>query len=173
MRAFFFLLLAAPETGTLSCRTDARCYTARMDMHDFDLLVAQGFEQLPQWVRDKIKNVALLTEDEPSEEDRTRQGLSDDETLLGLYKGIPLAARGDLYGVGMTLPDTITLYRFPILDMADEEVGSGASDAAYLERVRAIVADTIWHEFAHHFGMDEHAVRMREHERDEKRNQHP
>jgi predicted Zn-dependent protease with MMP-like domain len=83
-----------------------------------------------------------------------------------LYKGIPLTARGELYGVGATLPDTITLYRLPILDMADEEAGPDASDAEYHERVRAIVADTIWHEFAHHFGMDEHEVRDREQKRD-------
>lgn len=137
-----------------------------MDMHDFDALVAEGYEKLPQWVRDKISNVALLTDDEPGAEDRKAQGLSRDETLLGLYKGVPLTARGELYGVGATLPDTITLYRLPILDMADEEVGPDASDAEYLERVRGIVADTIWHEFAHHFGMDEHEVREREHKRD-------
>jgi predicted Zn-dependent protease with MMP-like domain len=137
-----------------------------MDMHDFDHLVAEGYERLPQWVREKISNVALLTDDEPSEEDRKAQGLSEDETLLGLYKGIPLTARGELYGVGATLPDTITLYRLPILDMADEESGPDASDAEYHERVRAIVADTIWHEFAHHFGMDEHEVRDREQKRD-------
>lgn len=142
-----------------------------MDMHDFDRLVAEGYEQLPEWVREKIQNVALLTDDEPSEEDRKLQGLSDDETLLGLYKGVPLSERGEMYGVGMTLPDTITLYRFPILDLAEEEVGPEASDAEYFERVRAIVADTIWHEFAHHFGMDEHAVRERENVRDQKRNE--
>ena len=37
-----------------------------------------------------------LVEDEPSEEDREVQGLSEDETLLGLYKGIPLSARGEI-----------------------------------------------------------------------------
>ncbi len=136
-----------------------------MDMHDFDHLVAEGFDTLPVWVQEKISNVALLTEDEPSEEDRRTQGLEDDETLLGLYKGIPLSARGDGYGVGMTLPDTITLYRLPILDMAEEEVGENANDAVYLARVRQIIADTIWHEYAHHFGMDEHEVRAREAER--------
>jgi predicted Zn-dependent protease with MMP-like domain len=137
-----------------------------MDMHDFDQLVAEGYEQLPEWVRQKITNVALLTEDEPSEDDRTAQGLANDETLLGLYKGIPLTARGENYGVGMVLPDTITLYRLPILDAADEEVGPNAPHAEYLERVRTIVTETIWHEFAHHFGMDEHEVREREEKRD-------
>jgi len=128
----------------------------------FEKLISEGFERLPEWVREKIKNVALLVEDEPSEEDRHREGLSDDETLLGLYKGIPLSARGEYYGVGMTMPDTITLYRLPILEAADEETPADASDEQYLENVRRIVSDTVWHEFAHHFGMDEHEVRERE-----------
>lgn len=138
-----------------------------MHREDFERLVAEGYEQLPEWVRQKIKNVALLVEDEPSEEDRRVQGLSDDETLLGLYKGIPLAARGDFYGVGMTMPDSITIYMLPILDAADEEVGEGASDEVFFERVRTIVAETVWHEFAHHFGMNEREVRLREQERGE------
>lgn len=135
-----------------------------MDIN-FDELAAEGFAQLPEWVQKKIKNVALLIEDEPSAEDRAEQGLGTDETLLGLYKGIPLSERGEQYGVGMTMPDTITLYRNPILDLADDEVGPDASDEAYVERARKIVADTIWHEYAHHFGMDETQVRAREVER--------
>jgi predicted Zn-dependent protease with MMP-like domain len=34
------------------------------------------------------------------------------------------------------------------------------------ERIRTVIAETIWHEFAHYFGMDEHEVRRREEERD-------
>lgn len=126
-----------------------------MSPDDFEKLVAEGYEQLPQWVRDKIKNVALLVEDEPSQEDRKVEGLGDDETLLGLYKGIPLSERGQEYGVGMTLPDTITLYQKPIEQAAEED------DLP----VAQVVAETIWHEFAHHFGMDEGEVRKRESER--------
>lgn len=122
---------------------------------EFEKLIEEGYEQLPQWVREKIKNVALLVEDEPSPEDRELQGLSDDETLLGLYKGIPLSERGENYGVGLTLPDTITLYQSPI-ELAAQEDGLP---------VAQVIADTIWHEFAHHFGMDEHEVRLREHEK--------
>src|SRR3989344_6179229 len=130
-------------------------YSSQMNREGFEQLVAEGFEHLPQWVREKIKNVALLVEDQPSEEDRKAEGLEDDETLLGLYKGIPLSERGEHYGVGMTMPDTITLYQLPI------------EEAALQDRkdVRDVVADTIWHEFAHHFGMDEHEVREREHKR--------
>src|SRR3989344_6597306 len=92
-----------------------------MRRSEFEQLVAEGFEHLPQWVREKIKNVALLVEDEPSEEDRKAQGLGEDETLLGLYKGIPLSERGENYGVGMTMPDTITLYKLPIEQAATED----------------------------------------------------
>jgi len=126
-----------------------------MTTKEFEKLAEEGFERLPEWVRLKIKNVALLIEEEPSEEDRNLQGLEDDETLLGLYKGIPLSDRGAHYGEGMVLPDTITLYRLPILEAAEVD---GLD-------VRDVVADTIWHEFAHHFGIDEDGVHMLEKER--------
>jgi predicted Zn-dependent protease with MMP-like domain len=137
-----------------------------MNRDEFEALVEEGYEKLPEWVRKKIDNVAILVEDEPSDEDRRQQGLGPEETLLGLYKGLPLTERGELYGIGMTLPDTITIYKEPTLDMADEECPPEASDEEYRECVRKIVADTVWHEFAHHFGMDEHEVRMREDRRD-------
>lgn len=123
-----------------------------MTREQFEKLIEEGYEKLPEWVREKISNVAILVENEPSEEERREQGLSDDETLLGLYKGIPLSARGENYGIGMTLPDTITLYQLPIEEVAEED---GLP-------VAQVIAETIWHEFAHHFGMDEHEVRERE-----------
>ena len=129
-----------------------------MQRKKFEKLVAEGYERLPAWVREKIKNVALLVEDEPSHEDREAEGLGEDETLLGLYKGVPLSERGELYGVGMTMPDTITLYQLPIEDAAEED---GTP-------VAQVITETIWHEFAHHFGMDEHEVRDREQKRDSK-----
>ena len=127
-----------------------------MQRKRFEKLVEEGFERLPEWVRAKIKNVALLIEDEPSGEDRKLEDLSDDETLLGLYKGIPSSERGELYGVGATMPDTITLYQKPIEEAAEEDK----------KDVRDVVAETIWHEFAHHFGMDEGEVRKRERRRE-------
>lgn len=126
-----------------------------MTLEEFENIVEEGFSRLPEWVRLKIKNVALLIEDEPSEEDRALQGLSDDETLLGLYKGVPLSERGSDYGEGFVMPDTITLYKDPILEAAEED---GLD-------VRDVVADTIWHEFFHHFGADENKVREQEERR--------
>ena len=127
-----------------------------MPRKQFDDLVHEGYERLPAWVREKIKNVALLVEDEPTQEVREREGLGADETLLGYYQGIPLSERGEHYGIGGTMPDTITLYKKPIEEAAEAD---GLT-------VAQVVAETIWHEFAHHFGMDEHEVRFREDVRD-------
>lgn len=127
-----------------------------MTRGEFEELAQEGFLLIPEKFRERIRNVALLVEDEPSEEIRKREGLSDDETLLGLYQGVPATARGDTYGVGPTVPDTITLYQRPIEDASREE----AKD------VRTVIAETIWHEYAHYFGMDENEVRLRESERD-------
>jgi predicted Zn-dependent protease with MMP-like domain len=140
-------------------------YTATVDDTAFEKLVSEGFGRLPQWVRDKISNVAVLIEDEPSDELRKLEGLTAHETLLGHYHGIPLTARGEGYG-GLVLPDTITIFKEPILDAAEEECPQDAPDSEYLEHVRRIVSETVWHEFAHHFGMDEHEVREREDKRD-------
>jgi len=126
-----------------------------MDRDAFEKLVTEGFLLLPEKFRARIKNVALLVEDEPSAEVRAQEGLTGEETLLGLYQGIPNTARGDTYGVGPTLPDTITLYQAPIEEAAKED----GMD------VRTVIAETIWHEYAHYFGMDEDEVRLREEER--------
>ncbi|MDO8552118.1 MAG: metallopeptidase family protein [bacterium] len=131
---------------------------------EFEALVREGFERLPKGVREKIRNVALLVEDEPSAEVRKREGLRKYETLLGYYQGIPLSYRGDNYGVGPTLPDTITLYKLPIEDEAHELLRASESHD-FKEAVTKVVRDTIWHEFAHHFGMNEGEVSEREEKR--------
>lgn len=123
-----------------------------MNRATFEKLVEEGFLLMPEEFRARIRNVALLVEDEPSEEIRLQEGLKEDETLLGLYQGIPNTERGDSYGIGPTLPDTITLFKVPIEEAAGGDV----------EMVRTVIAETIWHEFAHYFGMDEDEVRLRE-----------
>lgn len=125
------------------------------DITDWDALVADGLAAIDEQYRDRIANVAILLEDEPSDEVRVREGLHDNETLLGLYHGIPLPERGEGYGIGATLPDTITLYKLPILEEA-RETG---------EDIARVVRETLWHEFGHYFGLGEDEVRHRERER--------
>ena len=134
-----------------------------MTRKEFEKLAEEGFLLIPEKFRTKIKNVALLVEDEPSEEMRKQEGLEAGETLLGLYQGIPNTARGDSYGIGPTVPDTITLFKTPIEEAAllRARLRKGTAGGAS-EEVRKIIADTIWHEYAHYFGMDEDEVRHRE-----------
>ena len=123
--------------------------------HDWEQYITDGVTALPVTYRERIQNVAILLEDEPTEEVRMREELGEGETLLGLYHGIPLSLRGEGYGVGATLPDTITLYKNPILEEAHETDGD----------VSRVVRETIWHEFGHYFGLEEDEVRHREQQR--------
>jgi predicted Zn-dependent protease with MMP-like domain len=125
----------------------------------FEQLVAEEFPSaIPEQFKAKIKNVAFLIEELPSEALRREEGLAPNQTLLGHYRGIPHTARGDHYGMYPTMPDTITLFAVPILQ---EALRYGGDEAA----VRKVIRDTIWHEVFHHFGADESAVRKRENER--------
>src|SRR3989344_5184391 len=124
-----------------------------MERIHFEQLVADGFETIPEKFREKVRNVAFVVENKPSEEVRRQEGLTPDETLLGHYTGLPLSERGDVYGVGAMMPDTIVIYQKPIEEEAAALMRGRGGD--FTEHVRAIVADTVWHEVAHHFGFDE------------------
>lgn len=129
-----------------------------MTKEEFEQLVEEGYLEIPAALREKVHNVAIVIEHEPSPQLRRAQGLRPHETLLGLYHGRPHTAR-EYYGVGMTLPDTITIFQRPI-----EETAGGDPD-----RIRAVARDTIWHEIAHYFGLDEPQVRWHE----ARRRRHP
>ncbi|HVV14938.1 MAG TPA: metallopeptidase family protein [Candidatus Paceibacterota bacterium] len=134
-----------------------------MTAQEFEILVAEEFPgAVPEKFRAQIENVAFLVEEQPSADLRREEGLGPHETLLGHYRGIPHTSRGDWYGVGGTLPDTITLYRLPI-EMEAQELAQRLN-LSEEESVRKVIRETIWHEVAHHFGMDEREVRERESE---------
>lgn len=114
----------------------------------FEQIVIDELAKVPERFQHKIKNVVFIVEDEVSAEERDENHLGKEQDLLGLYKGIPLIARGDGYGVGMTLPDVITIYQGPT------ERSAGGDP----ERVRSIVRETVFHEVAHYLGMSEGEV---------------
>lgn len=136
-----------------------------MDREAFEKIVEEEAPHaVPAKFHNLIHNVAFLIEDEPDEATRKEHGLEAEETLLGLYRGVPHPVRGDHYGVGATLPDTITLYRLPLEEEAIMLAAKfGVSEE---EAMRRAVRETVWHEVAHYFGMDEHQVREREEARD-------
>jgi predicted Zn-dependent protease with MMP-like domain len=101
----------------------------------FEHLVRSAIEALPAQFRDRLSNVEIVIEDSPG-----------NDRLLGHYHGVPLTDRG--MGYSGFLPDKITIYRLPLERRArtPEELA---------EQVRV----TVWHEIAHHFGIDDDRLR--------------
>lgn len=106
----------------------------------FQELINQAIDSLPKEHMQHVKNVAFLFEDEPTAEQRVKLQLRGDQTLLGLYEGVPLAQR---QGIEPRLPDKITLFKLPLLSVSN-------SEADLKEQVR----HTMWHELAHYFGLN-------------------
>ncbi len=108
----------------------------RADRRRFEELVAEALDALPGWVLERMENVEVLVEERPPR---------GEPNLLGRYHGIPLTERRDYAGV---LPDTITLYRSTIERVARDE-----------DHLRRVVAHTVEHEVAHHFGISDDRLR--------------
>ena len=108
---------------------------------NFEKLINESMDELPQEYIRGMKNVAVTIADEPSAEQRHKQQLRDYQTLYGLYEGIPLTKRGS--GYNLVLPDKITIFKGPI--------SRGSADIIALKQQ---VKHTLWHEIAHHFGLD-------------------
>ncbi len=109
-----------------------------MDPRDFDQLVNDAMLVIPPRFRSRLKNVLFVVEQEPP-----RPG------LLGLYEGRPLTLRSSFEPV--SYPDRITIFQGPHERMARNEA-----------ELRQLVEETVWHEVAHYFGMDEQQVRRAE-----------
>ncbi len=131
-----------------------------MEEREFSALAEAEWAAMPPRFKDKVKNVALLIEDEPSDEVRREEGLAEGESLFGIYQGIPNTERGSEYGIGGTLPDTITLYRLPILAEAEELTDDHTGE--FKKHVAKVVRETIWHEVGHYFGFDDPHLYERE-----------
>ncbi len=124
-----------------------------MDRAEFEKLVAAGVDAIPAKFTAKLNNVVITIEDEPTPQQLGRGRVKPGSTLFGLYEGIPQTKRGSNYS--LVLPDKITIFRRPI------EWAAGGDP----KTIRQIVKNTVWHEIAHHFGIDEGEVRRREYDR--------
>ena len=100
---------------------------------EFEQLVVDELDALPDEMVDGLDNVVFVTEALPED------GTLD---LLGLYDGVALTERGQ-YGFG-ELPDRIILYREPLLAVSET-----------LEQLREEVHITLVHEIAHYYGIDD------------------
>jgi len=119
---------------------------------EFEKLAEEAWEAIPEEVRQHFSNVTIFIQDEPTGDDLDAGGVGPGHTLLGLYTGVPISKRG--FGYGMVLPDRVLLFQGPI-----ERAARRKRD------IPRIVYDTLWHELAHHLGMDEKEVRDAERRR--------
>lgn len=123
-----------------------------MTPEEFEQLVDAGVKAIPKKFLDLLDNVAIVIEDFPTPVQAKKLRLKHRWALFGLYEGVPKTKRGPSYfGV---LPDKITIFRQPILQL-------GATP----EQVKQIVKDTVWHEIAHHFGLDHDQIHKAESKR--------
>lgn len=117
----------------------------RVSREEFEALVEKALAELPEEFRAALDNVAVLVEEEPSDEDLIEVGIDphdpERDELLGLYQGTPLPERSH---DATQLPDRILIYRGPILR-------SCATRREVLRQVR----ETVQHELGHYFGLEE------------------
>ena len=119
----------------------------RLSAREFNRLVEDGLTLIPEEIRAHMDNVQIVVEEEPSEQLLEEMGVPPDETLFGLYQGVPLTERSTAYS---GLPDRIIIFRRPLLDEFDDPLD-----------IRREVARTVIHEVAHHFGIsDERLVEL-------------
>ncbi|GAB2657670.1 metallopeptidase family protein [Gordonia jinhuaensis] len=103
-----------------------------MSDDEFENLVGDALDSIPEELAEAMSNVVILIEPRHPE----------DPHLLGLYHGVALTHRDTTYAG--YLPDTITIYREPILAMCQTHA-----------QVVHEVAVTVVHEIGHHFGIDD------------------
>lgn len=119
-----------------------------MDKKEFESMISKSLKRLPYRFLNKLKNVAIIAQNEPSEFQKKQLGYSAGGCILGLYEGVPQIKRGYYYRAA---PDKITLFQKNIERAADNNE----------EKIKEIVQGTVWHEIAHHFGMDEEEIKER------------
>lgn len=110
----------------------------------FEEYIEEGIAAISPLYQKHLKNVAFIVEDEPTLEQRVKLNLYPNETLFGLYEGVPLPQR---QGTTKLLPDKITIFKKPM---------EAASNS--LQAVKEQVRHTIWHEVAHYYGLDHQRI---------------
>jgi predicted Zn-dependent protease with MMP-like domain len=113
--------------------------------NEFQHLIDTALSELPGEHVKNIKNIAILYEEVPTPEQREKLMLRHDQTLLGLYEGVPLPQR---QGTSRMYPDKITLFKEPLLAQSDTWEG-----------IKEAIKHTLWHEIAHYYGLDHDKIR--------------
>ena len=116
-----------------------------MTREKFEQLVAEAITLIPRRFRREMKNIAIIVEDEPSDELLEEMEIEPPDSLYGLYQGTPLPERTATWG--NTLPDCVTLFQRPIEEDCDDD-----------DDVRMVIGETLIHEVGHYFGLSEEEI---------------
>ena len=117
-----------------------------MTRDHFKALVEEAIDSIPRRFAEEIKNVAVVIEDEPTEDLLAEMEMGPDDVLLGLYQGTPLPERQ--WAHGNTLPDRITLYQRCIEEECQDDE----------DEIVVAIGETLIHELGHYFGLSEDEI---------------
>lgn len=113
---------------------------AKISDDEFAKLAGEALDALPEKYLKDMNNVAIVYADEPDAHQRQKLALRCDQTLFGLYEGIPLVGRGA--GYNLVLPDKITIFKLPLFRASHD-----------MQDLKKKIKNTLWHEIAHHYGL--------------------
>ena len=116
-----------------------------MDRSLFERRVADALSSIPRRFRDALKNIAIVVEDEPSDDLLDEMGIEPPDTLLGLYQGTPLTERH--WDHGNALPDRVVIFQGPHEREAEDE-----------DDLIVAIGETLIHEIGHYFGLSEEEI---------------
>jgi predicted Zn-dependent protease with MMP-like domain len=109
---------------------------------EFEALIGQALDELPEkYVSRLLKHVVVTWDYDPTPEQRHKLQLRHNQTLFGLYEGVPLTQR--YVGGSPILPDKITIFKGPIVGYSHD-----------LTSLKEQIKKTVWHEMSHYFGLD-------------------
>ena len=123
-----------------------------MDRERFEWLVFKAVDDLPDEFRERMDNIDIVVQDEPTSSQLAETGLKRSETLLGLYEGVPLTWRSRSYS--MVPPDKITIFQKPIETRCRGET-----------EIQREIQRVVKHEIAHHFGIGDARLNQLERKR--------
>jgi predicted Zn-dependent protease with MMP-like domain len=115
-------------------------------------LAERALAEMPAVLARRVEGVGILVEERPDDATLDELGLESPWDLTGLYRGVPWGQQG--VGDPPRVPDTIVLYREPILL---EWIETN-------EDLFRLVRNVLVHEIAHHFGFSDAAIARLERE---------
>jgi len=150
-----------------------------MSEQDFEKFVEEAIVSLPEHIQKAMDNLAIVVEKSPSPDDLGKTGTKIDNSLLGLYQGVPKTSWGRSFG--QILPDKITIFQEPIEGLASSVIRASAKggddrrnkfflpsrlrldeQSSSTQEIAELIRIVVWHEIAHHFGFSEKKVREME-----------